>query len=87
MTRNDSPDWAERLIQQSVDARAYTAEIRKRIVETARAVAATEEQVAGTLDRLAEGRPDRAWRLAELSASARKNAAYQLRWAEDHMAD
>jgi hypothetical protein len=87
MTRNDSPDWAEQLNKQAADARAYTTEIRKRIVETARAVAATEEQVAGTFDRLAQGRPDRAWHLAELSASARKNAAYQLQWAEDHTAD
>lgn len=87
MTRNDSPDWAEQLAKQAADARADTIEIRKRVVETARAIAATEKQVAGTFDRLAEGRPDRAWRLAELSASARQNAAYQLRWAEDHMAD
>lgn len=84
MTRDDGRDRAEELIHQARNARAWTAEMRVRMIETARQVAATEERVAGTFERLAAARPHRAKWLTTLSASARENAAYQLQWAEDH---
>jgi hypothetical protein len=58
--------------------------MRRWTVEVAEAVAATQERLAATLDRLADQRPDDASRLQAGSETARTYAARGRQWAEDH---
>jgi hypothetical protein len=53
-------------------------------VRLAEVLAAAEEQVAQTMETLAKQRPHQEEHLHALGAEARKQAARQRQWAEDH---
>lgn len=53
-------------------------------VRLAEVIAAVEEQVAETMDKLAKQRPHQEEHLHALGDDARKQAARQRQWAEDH---
>jgi hypothetical protein len=53
-------------------------------VRLAEVVAAAEDQVAATMDTLAKQRPHQEEHLHALGDDARKQAARQRQWAEDH---
>jgi hypothetical protein len=59
-------------------------QLRAESVRLAEAVAATEDQVAKTMDTLAGQRPYQEKHLRALGEEARKQAARQRQWAEDH---
>ena len=53
-------------------------------VRLAEVIAAAEDQVAETMETLAKQRPHQGEHLHALGDDARKQAARQRRWAEDH---
>jgi hypothetical protein len=53
-------------------------------VRLAEVIAAAEDQVAETMETLAKQRPHQEEHLHALSHDARKQAARQRQWAEDH---
>jgi hypothetical protein len=53
-------------------------------VRLAEVIAAAEDQVAETMDTLAKQLPHQEQHLLALGDDARKQAARQRRWAEDH---
>ena len=59
-------------------------QLRAESVRLAEAVAATEDQVAKVMDMVAEQRPHHEEHLRALGDEARKQAARQRQWAEDH---
>jgi hypothetical protein len=70
--------------KQAESARTQADELREWLARTAGSVAATEEKIAHTLDRIADSEPHRATRLRKLSEHARQHAEDERRWAEDH---
>jgi hypothetical protein len=55
-------------------------DMRAELIRVAEATAATEEQMAATLEWMAEIRPDHAERLRTLGKTAGENAAHMRRW-------
>jgi len=72
------------LVTAAGRARLDSDTMRRWTVEVAEAVAATQERLAATLDRLADQRPDDAGRLQACSEAARTYAARERQWAEAH---
>jgi len=65
-------------------ARLDSDTMRRWTVEVAEAVAASQERLAATLDRLADQRPEHASRLQADSETAKTYATRGRQWAEDH---
>jgi hypothetical protein len=63
--------------EKLVKLRRAAGELRRRMEAIAAAIAATEDDVAGTLDRLARTRPHDQQRLHARAASARRFAAQE----------
>jgi hypothetical protein len=59
-------------------------QLRAESVRRAEAVAATEDRVAKTVDTLAGQHPHQEEHIRALGDEARKQAARQRQWAEDH---
>ena len=78
--------WAGQLGRYVRDARSTARELLAEAVRTAGAVAVTHEEVAETLEMLAQRRPDRAAEYRAMSESAREWAERHRRWAMEHSA-
>jgi ABC-type transporter Mla subunit MlaD len=72
------------LAEDTARVLARSKDLQEETLQAAEEVAATEDDVADTLDHLAEGRPQDAARLQAKSASARDQAARERQWARDH---
>jgi hypothetical protein len=76
-----SPSASAVLAARAAVSRA--AQIRRRLIIVAEAVAESEEQVAATLARIADRRPHDAARLRAKSEVAAQTAARERRWAAE----
>lgn len=68
---------AQRNIDRAVAAQSDS-------LRLAEVIAATEDDVAATMDQLAEERPDRAAHFRALGEAAREYAAKERRWVKEH---
>jgi hypothetical protein len=58
--------------------------LKDQTITVAQGILAIEEQIAMTMDQLIAQQPRRAERLRALGEAARKQAARERRWLEDH---
>ena len=84
MTRGDKAGSAEDRLHDVRNTRSRVYELQAQVLRVAETVAKTEDEVAATLERMAEDHPHRAEHLRALSLAAREQAAKERRWAEDH---
>jgi hypothetical protein len=75
---------AARLRQRARVLRADSLSLQDQTVTVAQDILAIEEEIAVTMDQLAAQQPRRAEHLRALGAAARKQAARERRWLEDH---
>ena len=80
----DVASRAKELIESAGRSRLDSDTMQQWTVKVAEAVAASQERLAVTFDRLANQRPDDAGRLRTQSETARKYAAREREWAEAH---
>lgn len=81
--RTEAMARAEELVQRTRRNRSQSERLQQQSIDVAELVAATEEDMAATFDRLAADSPPRAGYLKGLSTAARKNAARERQWLED----
>ncbi|SRR5579875_1293931 len=85
MTRGeDQARQLQRVIEDIRKVWSETEDTQARTVKAAEEVAATEEDLAGTMERMTKNQPHRAGHLRILGESARKHAAQERQWAKDH---
>ena len=75
---------AKWLAEQVAMARSRSCDMAAKALDLAGAVAATEDEVAATLSRVAEDQPHHAARLRRKISAARDRAAFERRWVQDH---